>query len=520
MGLAYTWPRLPSPLSILDAFGCGCAFFDYDDDGWQDILLVTEPYPRLYRNLQGRRFVEVTVECGLDRLKGAWKGCAVGDYDADGCLDLFLTGHHCLALLRNTGKGKWANVTRQAGFNAADRWSAGAGFMDLDADGALDLVLLNYVRFGPRERKYCEPKAGIQAGCPPRYYLPQFPETWRNMGDGRFRDVSSEAGMSEATGTAQVLAFADVDDDGDPDLYIGNDGVPADLFVNEGSFRFRNTGTECGVAYGSDGSAVAAMAADFDDFDRDGRIDLIVTAFSGEPYSLLRGQAHGVFEHAAASTGLEEPTRTPLGFGAKWIDMDNDAWPDVAIANGHVYDRAPEIYPGTAFRQPLMLFHNEGGAGFRDLVPELGGDLTTPILGRGLASGDYDNDGRVDLLVVDYGSRLRLLHNRSTATNHWLKLDLRAKGSNRFAYGARLKARAGDRVWVAQVSPTSSYLSSSDPRIHLGLGKVERLDELVIRWPSGRRQELFGVPVDQILRIEEMSGEPASRAPAKTENPQ
>ena len=505
LGLDFRWPKHPSPLTILDAFGCGCAFLDYDGDGWQDVLLVSDPHPRLYRNLRGERFQDVTEVTGLHRLRGAWKGCAVADYDGDGRPDLLLTGYRCLALLRNEAGGRWSDATSQSGLSAGERWSASAGFMDLDADGRLDLVLLNYLRYGSGDRQYCEPRPGVRAGCAPHYYRSQYPELWQNLGGGRLRNVSAVSGMTETSGTSQVLAFADVDEDGDQDFYIGNDGKPADLMMNEGELRFRNAGVESGAAYGINANALAAMSADFADYDRDGHLDLFVTAFSGEASSLLRGEPGGFFQHTGLQQGLVEATLDPLGFGAAWADLDNDGWPDLAVANGHVYDRASELYPGTAFLEPLQLLRNEAGRGFRDLVPEFGGDAAVPRLGRGLAAGDFDNDGRLDLLVVDYAAGPVLLHNTSPDSGHWLTLDLRDSrpaGGNRFAYGARIEGRAGERRWVAQVSPASSYLSSRDPRVHLGLGDVPRLDSLTIRWPDGTRQVLKDVAADRILRID------------------
>ena len=503
-GLTYRWPRGPRPMTIRDAFGTGCAFLDFDGDGNQDVLLVAAPHPVLYRNTGGGRFREITAEAGLDQVRGAWNGCAVGDYDDDGLPDLLLTGFHRLALLRNNGGASFVDITRNAGLDPGNHghWASGAGFMDLAGAGRLDLVLLNYLRFGPTDRKFCEPKAGIRAGCPPRYYLPEFPELWENRG-GHFRDATAGSGFKQLTGTAQVLAFADIDDDGRQDFYVGNAGSPSDLMHNEGGLHFRNAGIESGVAYGADGGAIAAMSADWADFDGDGRLDLFVTAFSGEPYSLLRGRGSGTFEHVAAKTGLRESTTTPLGFGSKWLDVDNDGWPDLVVANGHVYDRAGEIYPGTSFRQPLMLFHNEGGTRFRDLVPLLGGDVARPLMGRGLATGDIDNDGRTDTLVVDFEGPPVLLHNVTASPGHWLTLDLHSPRFNRFAYGARVEGRAGDRRWIASVSPASSYLSSSDPRIHFGLGGVTRLDTLTVRWPDGRQQTLAGVVADRVLRIDE-----------------
>jgi len=513
LGVKYRSPQLPDPLTILDAFGCGCAFLDYDGDGWQDLLLVAEPYPRLYQNLKGQRFTEVTAGSGLDLLRGAWKGCAVGDYDGDGRLDLLLTGYHCLALLRNAGGGRWEDRTAAAGIGPGKQWSSSAGFMDLDADGDLDLVLLNYVQFGKKEPHYCEPKPGIRAGCPPRFYPPQFPELWKNEGQGRFRNVSAAAGMKDASGTAQVLAFSDVDEDGDPDFYLGNDGVPADLMVNQGNLRFRNAGLESGVAYGTDGGALAAMSADWADYDRDGHLDLFVTAFSGEPYSLLRAVGKGNFQQQSEPTGIEALTRTPLGFGSRWLDFDNDGWPDLAVANGHVYNRTAELSAGTTFRQPLMLFRNVRGSRFEDLLPQMDAEVRTPLLGRGLASGDLDNDGREDLLVVNHGGAPLLLRNTSRSANHWITLDLRGKGGNRLAYGATVTGQAGDQTWVGQVSPASSYLSSSDPRVHFGLGEVARLESLTVRWPDGQQQVLRDLPVDGIIRITE--GENAVNALAR-----
>jgi enediyne biosynthesis protein E4 len=502
-GIKYRWPKKPRPLTILATIGCGCAFFDYDNDGRQDILLVGEPDPLLYRNQGNGRFEDVTRATGLRPVRGAWKGCAVGDYDGDGFQDVLLTGYHCLALLKNERGRRWSDQTASAGFDRRNRgrWGSSAGFMDLDADGNLDLVLLNYAVFGPDDKQHCESKNGLLGPCPPWQYQPEFPELWQNLGQGRFKEVTMAAGVKDTTGTALAVAFAD--DDGRMDFYIGNDTTPADLMVNRGRMRFRNDSVPSGVAYGPRGRPIAAMCADWDDYDRDGRLDLVVTAFAGEAYCLLRNQGGGRFQHAAEATGLAAPTLKPLGFGGKWLDFDNDRWPDLAFANGHVEENAVQLDPQYLFREPLMLFHNQQGRTFQDLVPVLGGELAAPILGRGSATGDYDNDGRVDLLVVDHEGEPLLLHNLSQTPNHWLKLDLRSSDPNRFAYGARVTARAGEKVWVGQVSPASSYQSSSDPRIHFGLGGLAVLETLTIRWPSGRTETMRDVRADQILVIRE-----------------
>lgn len=498
-GLTYRWPKQPRPLRNSEAFGVGCAFFDYDDDGWQDILLVATPYPRLYHNKRDGTFEECTEALGLNKFSGDWKGCAVGDFNDDGTLDLVLTGYHCLALLKNDLGKVFTDVTESAGLSKANRghWGASAGFMDLAGKGRLDLVLLNYVVFGPQDPQYCNDNPlGIKSGCPPSVYKPEFPELWENIGRGKF----TERRLPKTSGKALVVAFADVSGDGKTDLYIGNDGMAAELLLNQGGMRFMNEGMLSGVAYGAQGHTMAAMGADWADFDRDGLLDLVVTGFSDESYMLYHALGKGIFEQFSDQVGLALPTYKPLGFGAKWLDFDNDGFPDLVFANGHVYDNTHDIDSGTTYLQPLMLFQNQKGQHFRDLIPLLGGALARPILGRGLATGDYDNDGRMDFLAVDYEGTPVLAHNISEKKNHYLTLDLRRTGNNRFAYGATVTARSEKEQWVGQVSPASAYLSSSDPRIHFGLGSHTMLQSITIRWPGGKTETLKNIAADQILR--------------------
>jgi hypothetical protein len=512
-GLDYRWPLQPRPMRNLEAFGSGCAFLDYDDDGYQDILLVARPVCKLYHNLKNGRFEDVTERSGLAKIKGYWTGCAVGDVDGDGRLDLVLTGYRCLALLRNDPKKGFVDRTVASRLDPHNRnhWGSSAGFMDLGGRGRMDLVLLNYVIFNPQEPQYCSPAPGVTTGCAPSAYRPEYGEVWENVGSGRFRDVSATSGIKETHGKALVVAFTDTDEHGRMDFYIGNDGTPAELMYNQGGMRFRNIGTEGGVAYGSLDHAIAAMGADWGDYDRDGRPDLIVTAFSDESFALFRNAGHATFEEVNDATGLTRPTFKPLGFGAKWLDIDNDGWPDLIFTTGHVYDAVSKTDPQSTLRQPLMLFHNESGSGptgrlFRDLAPEMGGTMMDPLLGRGLASGDFDNDGRIDFLAVDFEGAPVLMHNVSTTPNHWMSLNLRSQGPNRFAYGAQVRARSGKQLWIGQVSPASSYLSSSDPRIHWGLGSLQDLDEVAIRWPDGKRELLHNVPADRLLTITEGRG--------------
>jgi hypothetical protein len=507
-GVRYVWPPLARPLRNLEAFGMGCAFLDYDNDGWQDVLLVARPFCRLYHNLKNGQFADVTAEVGLDKVTGYWTGCAVGDYNGDGYLDIVLTGVHCLAVLRSDHGRRFTDATAAAGFDPHNRghWGASAGFMDLAGKGRLDLVILNYVIFGPKEPQTCSPAPGVTTGCPPTSYRPEYGEIWENMGNGRYREIPATAGMKATHGKALVVAFADPDEHGRMDFYIGNDGTPAELLRNEGKMRFTNIGTAGGVAYGALDHAIAAMGADWADYDRDGRPDLIVTGFSDESFALFHNVGTATFELASDRSGLSAPTYKPLGFGAKWIDVDNDGWPDLVFTCGHVYDTVHRTDPQSTFRQPMMLFRNLAGRSFQNLGPTLGGAMAKPILGRGLATGDFDNDGRMDFLAVDMEGAPILMHNVSTTANHWITLDLRASGENHFAYGAQVRARGGGQLWSGQVSPASSYLSSSDPRVHFGLGALTRLDEVAIRWPDGHREVLRNVEGDRILTVTEGKG--------------
>ncbi len=506
-GIAIVLPKQPRPLRALEAFGCGCALLDYDNDGWLDVLLAADPHALLYRNMKGERFADVTKDTGLSLVEADdWTGCAVGDYDGDGWLDVLLTGFHRLALLRNAGGDRFKDVTEQVEFDPLNHghWGASAGWMDLDKDGDLDLVILNYVVFGPESKQYCELTPGVTSGCPPREYPPEFGEVWRNNGEQGFELIAPEtSGMSATNGIALVLAFTDFDDDNRMDFYIGNDGARADMMHNLGGMKFENVGEKSGLAASRDYDSMSAMGADWADYNRDGRLDLTVTDFQKEGFAIYRNEGGGLFLEVGNRMGVAAATYNRLGFGAKWIDMDNDRWPDVCYANGHVYDNVGDMEPGVAFRQPTMFFRNLEGKRFVDLAPVLDGAVMRPLVGRGSATGDFNNDGRTDLLAVDFEGPAMLLENRSQTPHHWLTLDLRCAAPNVFAYGARATGHAGDDVWVAEVSPASSYLSSSDPRIHWGLGPFERLEKLVIRWPSGEEQSFENVAADQFLRITE-----------------
>jgi hypothetical protein len=520
-GIKHTWKVKPRPMRVLEAFGAGCAFLDYDNDGWQDILLVDQPHAVLYRNRGDGTFEDVTARTGLDRARGYWAGCATGDYDGDGRIDLVLTGFHALAMLRNTAT-RWQDVTREVGLDPQDSndWGSSAALMDLDGNNTLDLVVGHYVVFGPRvQPQYCYlgPKK-IKSGCPPQRYKPEFVRIWRNEGGRKFRDVTAQSGLNKTHGKALVLAFADIDNNNRIDFYVGNDGVPADLMRNEGNLKFRNIGTQSGTAFGvRPGLAMAAMGADWADYDGDGLLDLAVSGFSQESYSLLRNMGEGAFEQNSATSGIAGVTLKPLGFGTKWFDVENDGWPDLLFVNGHVYDTATHISElSSPLRQPSILFQNVAGylgdRSFKDVTALAGEPLKRPILGRGLATGDYDNDGRMDALIVDYEGAPILLHNVSTTPHHWISFQLRGRGANRFAHGAKITARAGKRIWTGCVAAASSYLSSSDIRVHFGLGETSRLESLTINWPDGTRSSFVNVEANRIVTIQQGQGIVASSA--------
>jgi hypothetical protein len=479
----------PKPLHSMSLSG-GCALADFDDDGWLDVLLVDRPHPWLYGNTGRGAFRDLTTSSGLASLTGTWTGCAVGDYDGDGLLDLVLTGRECLALLHSTSNGSFDDVTIQAGLDPKNhsRLGSSAGWMDLDSDGWLDLVILNYVVFGANSQIAEE----------------AFGELWRNDWHGGFHLVGPSQCFQDTNGAALSLAFSDVDDDGKTDFFIGNDGAKADFMCNKGQMSFKNVGIEIGVSVGHNFMPMAALGADWADFDRNGQLDLTVTDPSHNEFALFRhdvfkmsngGRSHS-FQELGMSKGILGATAGQTGIGAKWLDMDNDGWPDLCYTN-------VDLSSNASARQPISLSHNRLGQQFVDLAPSLSDNVRRPIVGRGSAAGDFNNDGRIDLLIVDDQGPPMLLMNRTRNDNHWITLDLRGRAPNVFAYGAKVTARAGRHVWVSEVSPASSYLSSSDPRIHWGLGTIDCLDTVTIRWPSGAIDDLHDVAVDRVLRVVE-----------------
>jgi hypothetical protein len=513
------------PLTILEATGSGCAFLDYDNDGWLDLFLAGHPRCALYHNNQDGSFSDVTQAAGVGRA-GFWIGCGTGDYDNDGRVDLFVTGYNTSALYRNNGHGGFDDLTARAGIR--DRgYQTSCAFADVDRDGLLDLYICHYVRFGPDEPQYCEAgNTGLRRACGPDAYLPQVGVFYHNRGDGRFVEATRSFGMDGARGKAWGAAFGDYDRDGWTDLYVANDEMPGDLFHNTGGRRMENVGLASGTAYGGDGALQGGMGADFGDYDNDGRPDLVVTTFWMEPNALYHNEGQGLFSEVSYATGLAQGTLKRVGFGTRFLDADNDGWLDLFFLNGHVQD-THWIHPEQEMPERMQLFLNQrqrAGADdrsppasgrFRDASDEAGEPFQRRVVGRGAAFGDFNNDGRLDVAAIDMEGAALLLRNNgpadATRRGHWLIVRAltapagrgaasRPGGSApRDAIGAQITVTAGGLRQLREIQTSGSVLSAHDPRAHFGLGTATRVDRLAIRWPDGATETLSGLPVDRIL---------------------
>ncbi|MDA2934033.1 CRTAC1 family protein [Acidobacteria bacterium AH-259-D05] len=521
---------------LIETMGAGCAFLDYDQDGFLDIFLTNgaslhemgregqdprksspQYFNRLYRNLDGKQFVDVTQTAGVQG-RGYSMGAAVADYDNDGFPDLYVTGYGFNTLYRNNGDGTFSDITDQAGV-AASEWSSSAGFFDYDRDGDLDLFVARYINWSFETNKYCTDllkglsldvdriQHQIQTGsrnrsyCHPSNYQGLTDLLFRNKGDGTFEEVSEEAGINRP-GSGLGVAFGDYDRDGWPDVYVANDAMDSFLYRNKGNGHFEEVALLSGVAYDADGSAVAGMGTDFGDFNNDGWPDLIVTDLSYENYLLFENSGKKYFSEVSLERGVGTVTFMLSGWGVKWVDLDSDGWKDLFLANSHVMDNIHETSPRLSYRQAPVILHNRKGT-FVDISEQSGSALKTPLAARGAAFGDVDNDGDIDVLINSINDRARLFYNEARQTNSWLLVHLEGRRSNRDGIGAQVAITvAGTKYW-GEVSRAGSYLSSHDVRLHFGLGPVQQVDQLEIRWPSGTIQTLKGVSANQILRVQE-----------------
>jgi hypothetical protein len=506
-GLSYRWSIVGKrPLNILQTIGNGCALLDYNNDGNLDILLVGSKVA-LYRGDGHGHFTDVSHETGLDRLRGHFLGCAVGDYDRDGFDDLYLSAYRGGVLLHNDGGKHFVDVTRQAGIEPQP-WGTSCAFADVDGDGYLDLYIANYVEFDPTIDFNLCPYHGAMTGCGPNDYETARGVLYHNE-HGHFRDVTQAWGINAEHGRGLGVAFADFDGSGKQGFAVANDLVAGDLFMHSADARLKNVGRVSGTALDPMGHVHAGMGIDWGDYDNDGHPDLFVTTFGDETKCLYHNDG-GSFTYKSEDAGLDEPTLPYVGWGCKFLDADNDGWLDLMIANGHVQDNIARFHEGS-YRQPTLFLRNRGGAHvtFEDASRRSGLNALKPIVGRGLAVGDFDNDGRVDALVVDSEGRPLLLHNETDAPeNRWIGFKLTGTGhSNPDAYGATITVTTEGRTLTRFCHADGSYLSSSDPRVHFGLGPGSpTVSQVTIHWPDGRISTMHDVPAGRYYPVNEGNG--------------
>jgi thioredoxin-like negative regulator of GroEL len=509
-------PAAKGDMYLGDTMGGGVGLIDYDGDGRLDLYFVNgcplpidpkaPPGPNvLYRNRGDGTFEDATARAGVPG-RGYGMGCAVGDYDNDGHDDLFVTGLGSTVLYRNRGDGTFEDATARAGVGS-DRWTTAAGWGDLDGDGDLDLVVVAYVAADPLAPPDCRDGTGRRLHCAPTSFPAQADLLFRNNGDGTFTDVSRDAGFdSVEEGRGLGLAIADLDGDGRLDVFVANDLSPDFLFLNRGGLRFEEAGMAAGVALNGAGRATASMGVVVEDLDADGRDDLFITNFLNEPNSLFHNLGEGHFADATLAAQLQAGSLAATGFGVVAPDLDNDGLPDLVIANGHVDDQP---WLNSPMEQPPQAYRNLGGGRFAPADPAGVPYLSRRVVGRGLAAGDLDDDGRIDLVVVHRGAPAAVLRNRTDA-GHWLGLRLRGGRSGATPIGARATVRVAGRTVGRTLTSGTSYLSASDGRLWFGLGAATRVDELEVRWPSGRVQTFRDLPADRVLTLRE-GGTPEPR---------
>jgi enediyne biosynthesis protein E4 len=497
----------------------GVALFDYDGDGYLDVYLVggaaipslqkeTPAYwNRLFHNNHDGTFTDVTEKAGLAGA-GFGSGVAIGDYDNDGRPDVFLANVTGNQLFHNNGDGTFTDVTAKAGvagakLNGKKMWSAGAGWFDYNNDGLLDLFVVNYCVWEVNKDPYCRIKEGVRGYCHPKYYAPTHNTLFRNNGDGTFTDVSDETGIAQQFGKGMSVTFADYDGDGYLDAFVANDTTQNFLFHNLKGKKFEEVALLAGVGFAPDGIARSGMGSDFRDVNNDGLPDIWHTAVEHEGFPLWINEGKGEFQDMTVASGLAK-TQDMSGWGNGIADFDNDGWKDLFVARANVMDNIAEQNAGRRYPEPNTIFRNLGNAKFSDVSATAGPDFQTEAAHRGVAFGDLDNDGRVDMVVSVLDGPAKLLHNVTETANHWILIKLIGTKSNRMGIGAQIRITTpdGKKQWN-ECTTAVGYASSSDPRVHFGLAKNDKIAEMEIRWPSGLKQLLKDVPADRVLVVEE-----------------
>jgi len=506
---------------IIETTGTGVAIFDYDNDGWPDIFVVNgttlDPLPgrkpptnHLYHNNRDGTFTDVTEKAGLAHT-GWGQGVCVGDYDNDGYEDLFVTYYGKNVLYHNNGNGTFTDVSEKAHVSGNGAWSTGCAFVDYDRDGKLDLFVATYVDFdvktapGPGERASCMWK-GVPVMCGPRGLPWGKNMLYHNKGDGTFEDVTTKAKIDQTNGHYGFsVSTLDFDDDGWPDIFVACDSTPSILYHNNHDGTFTDVAVVAGAAFNEDGKEQAGMGSTIGDYNGDGRLDIFKTNFSDDTATLYRNNGDGTFDDVTFAAGLGLYTKY-LGWGTMFLDVDNDGWPDLLLVNGHVYPEVDRQHLGSDYQEPRILYHNKGNGTFEDISANAGPGITAAKSGRGLAVGDLWNDGRMSAVVSNMNAPVSLLVNQIKSGNHWIGIKIIGTKSNRDGIGAKIRVKAGERVLVDEVRSGSSYDSNNDIRVHFGLGRVEKVDWVEVRWPSGLTERFSNVRIDAIQEVKEGTG--------------
>ncbi len=492
---------------MFETFGSGVAWIDYDNDGFPDLFFVNgKPGASnaLYHNNKDGTFTDVSQKAGVagNLTKQYRTGVAVGDYDNDGHLDIYVTAFGPNTLYHNNGDGTFSDVTSKAGVaGGATEWSTSTGFIDFDRDGDLDLYVTNYLDYRTDDNPYCGfRKEGYRMYCNPTTFDGVADRLFRNNGDGTFSDVSREAGIANPAGKGLGVVFCDYDRDGDTDIYVANDMVRNFLYRNNGNGTFTDVAYAAGVGFDLNGKAQAGMGVDCADINGDRLPDIFVTNFSDELNTLYQNLGNGLFEDVTTKIGLGSGYE-PLGFGTRLFDFDNDGDIDIYVTNGHVADNV-QLYQKHTYAQKDLLYENVGGR-FRDISSQSGSVFQADRVGRGLAVADFDNDGALDVVITSVGRPAVLLKNQAGKRGNWITIRAEGTRSNRFGLGATVQVETSEGVQVGEINNVASYQSSSDIRAHFGLGPAKTIKQIEIAWPSGAKQVLKDVAVNQILTVKE-----------------
>jgi enediyne biosynthesis protein E4 len=498
-----------------ETLGSGCAFLDFDGDGWQDIFLINAmDWPghkrqrstlRLYRNNRNGTFADVTRSAGLD-IEMYGMGVAVGDYNNDGFPDILITCVGQNRLFRNTGKGTFLDVTRASGLQGRQAFSTSALWFDYDRDGLLDLFVCNYVRWSPEHDVFCSLDASHKSYCTPEAYRGDTCWLFHNRGDGTFEDVTATSGIFDSSSKSLGVAMLDYNQDGWPDLFVANDTQPNKLYRNLGNGRFKDVAVEAGLAFSAEGKARAGMGVDVGDFENSGRPGIAITNFDNEMIGLYRATRVGVYDDISMPAGVGLPSRNTLGFGCTFFDADLDGALDLTVANGHIDETVRNIRGNVGYAQPPQLFLNQGGGKFVDVASQADGGFDQPRVGRGLAFGDFDRDGDLDLLLTTNNGPAFLYRNDQLAGNRSIRFRLVGTKSNRDGIGAVVRIFYNGQSQSRMVRGGSSYLSQSELPVTFGVGKRDKIERATVEWPAGRTEEFKNLATDRSYECTEAKG--------------